>query len=119
VEKTAGLLLFIQFLNPGKTNFQATLACEWDTNETESAAALEQPRPEYVAAAREQRRNPITDELESYVPPRTRYQRVMTSIASVTFLIVIVVAVIAGMKYINITYNSFPYIQVLYCTRRP
>jgi hypothetical protein len=75
---------------------QATLACEWDAVSDTWAASLDQPRPEYVAAAREQRRNPITGEWEAYIPARTRYQRIIASVAFVSFLVVIVVAVLMG-----------------------
>lgn len=75
---------------------QATLACEWDVTGDTWAASLDQPRPDYVAAAREQRQNAVTGEWEAYIPARTRYQRIIASVTFVSFLVVIVVAVIMG-----------------------
>jgi hypothetical protein len=77
---------------------QATLACEWDVAGDTWAASLDQPRPDYVAAAREQRPNAVTGEWEAYIPARTRYQRIIASITFVSFLVVIVVAVIMGAR---------------------
>uniref|UniRef100_A0A914XQP7 Anoctamin n=1 Tax=Plectus sambesii TaxID=2011161 RepID=A0A914XQP7_9BILA len=73
---------------------QARLACKWDT--ADISPYYEPPRPEYISNATKKRRHPITQEWEPHVPARSRVQNLMASVASISFLVCLAIAVVFG-----------------------
>ncbi|KAK3739467.1 hypothetical protein QZH41_007863, partial [Actinostola sp. cb2023] len=73
---------------------EASLAYEWDMMDFDEA--FEPMRPRFVAAVKERRPNPITGVLEPFIPYYTQLIRQTCSMALVMFMVVLVIAAVAG-----------------------
>lgn len=72
---------------------QAVTTWEWDLQDLESD---EENRPEFDAAAKNFRTNPVTKEKEAYTPTSTKAARYMVTGSAVLFMICIVLAAVLG-----------------------
>ncbi|KAL4642129.1 anoctamin-5-like [Arapaima gigas] len=75
---------------------QARLGYEWDLVDFEEEQQLLQLRPEYEIKCTHRRRNPITQEMEPYMPLSSKYARSCLSSATVLFWVALIIACIIG-----------------------
>ncbi|RDD44260.1 Anoctamin-7 [Trichoplax sp. H2] len=77
---------------------EVTLAHQWDTLGFEEEE--ERPRAQFSAFAPSKRNNPITDEVEPYMPPSTRLPRYLTGVTVLlVMLCMVVICLIAVLVY--------------------
>ncbi|XP_042197254.1 anoctamin-5 isoform X4 [Callorhinchus milii] len=87
---------------------QARLEYEWDLVDFEEEQQQLQLRPEYEARCTHRRRNPVTQEMEPYIPFKTQAIRCCMSVATVLFWIsLILICIIAVIVYRLSVYASF------------
>ncbi|XP_031563792.1 anoctamin-4-like [Actinia tenebrosa] len=96
-----GTVFFAAFMSLWATIFlevwkrkQISLAFDWDMMNYEDE--FEPVRPSYVAAVKEKRRNPVNGQMEPYIPYSTQLIRKTCSLAVVVFMVLLVVAAVAG-----------------------
>uniref|UniRef100_A0A8C9WDW9 Anoctamin n=1 Tax=Scleropages formosus TaxID=113540 RepID=A0A8C9WDW9_SCLFO len=75
---------------------QAQLGYEWDLVDFEEEQQLLQLRPEYEMKCKHRRRNPITQEMEPYMPITSKFARTCLSSATVLFWVALIIACIIG-----------------------
>ncbi|XP_041416945.1 anoctamin-5 isoform X2 [Xenopus laevis] len=87
---------------------QARLEYEWDLVDFEEEQQQLQLRPEYESKCTEKKKNPVTQEMEPYLPPSSKAVRFCFSGATVLFWIALIIAsIIAIIVYRLWVYAAF------------
>lgn len=84
---------------------EISLAAHWEVVNIDEET-VEQIRPEYQRAATQQEINPITQEPEPVVPNATRAKGLMKSALLITFMVLLVIAVVSGITIYKIVMKS-------------
>jgi hypothetical protein len=83
-------IVFLEFWK----RYQADLCARWDVSEHEFGE--EQVRPDYQLSVTHTKMNPVTKQIEPYLPSKTKTQRLVASFISVLFFIFVVIALLAS-----------------------
>nr|NP_001086810.1 anoctamin 5 L homeolog [Xenopus laevis]AAH77486.1 Tmem16e-prov protein [Xenopus laevis] len=99
---------------------QARLEYEWDLVDFEEEQQQLQLRPEYEAKCTDKKKNPVTQEMEPYLPPSSKAVRFCFSGATVLFWISLIIAsIIAIIVYRLWVYAAFASIMENNLTLEP
>eukprot|EP00118_Oscarella_pearsei_P025089 m.307479 g.307479 ORF g.307479 m.307479 type:complete len:886 (+) comp42341_c0_seq1:61-2718(+) len=90
-------IFFLEFWK--RTEF--SLAFRWDVSGFEDLE--ERPRAAFEARAKEKRENPVTERLEGYVSPASKYGKLFQALMAVLFLILLVIAVVVAVIVYRLT----------------